>query len=330
MYNLRSHVSIVIPTFNRAPLIGETLDSVIAQTYKNWECIVVDDGSTDHTEELLAYYCSREPRIKFLKRPSGLRKGANSCRNYGYKQSKGEYIQWFDSDDLMLPTFLQDKVDVLDTNPVDFVISKAVNFQDPNPSHIISHNEYHYKFDRFAINHYNYLVQNINWLTYDFMGRRALVEKVRYNENLHSAQERNFFTKVTCFSENAFLLDTYLTKRRIHEVSIQSQLQENSINRLNSELEFFYYTWQDLKKINQCRGSLRYLFEEAVRRSFIVDPSPIIMMNLAIGFFNKCKFSAGLWFLLYHLSMKIFARGIFFRDRFREASTILKPIKEEL
>lgn len=323
-------VSIIIPTYNRSHLLGSTLNSIIAQTYGSWECIIVDDGSTDHTEELLTFYCNRDPRIKFVKRPSELKKGANSCRNYGFKQSKGEYIQWFDSDDLMFPTFLQDKVHVLDTKPVDFVISKAVNFQDPNPSNIISHNEYHYKFDRFAINHYNYLVQNINWLTYDFMGRRALVEKVRYNENLNSAQERNFFTKITCFSENAFLLDTYLTKRRIHEVSIQSQLPENSNSRLYSELEFFYYTWQDLKKINQCRDSLKYLFEEAVRRTFIVDPSTIIMINLALGFFNNRKFSAGLWFLLYQLSMKTFGRGIFFRDRFREASSILRPIKEDL
>lgn len=104
---MQSLVSIIIPTYNRTHLIGETLDSVISQTYKNWECIVVDDGSTDNTEELLEFYCEKDSRIKFLKRPKGRIKGANSCRNYGFEISTGDYINWFDSDDVMLPGFLK-------------------------------------------------------------------------------------------------------------------------------------------------------------------------------------------------------------------------------
>lgn len=327
----KSHlVSIIIPTYNRSNLIGGSLDSIIAQTNQSWECIVVDDCSTDYTEELLLFYCARDSRIRYVKRPPHLKRGANVCRNYGFELSKGKYIQWFDSDDLMLPTFLEDKAKVLDAHPVDFVISKAVNFRDPDPEDITNHNEYHYRFERFAINHHNYLVQNINWLTYDFMCRRYLAEKVKFNENLNSAQERNFFTKITCFSTNAFLLEKYLTKRRIHGISIQAKLDGEAQLRRKSELEFFYYTWQDLSEIKQCKSSLSYLFEEAVRRSFIVDPSKKMMINLTLGFFKNSEFKPGLWFLLYHVSMKLFGRGIIFRDRFREASIILRPSEEKL
>jgi len=101
-------VSIIIPTYNRAHLIGETLDSVLAQTYQNWECIVVDDGSTDDTLELLQKYNERDNRIRFLERPEGKIKGAASSRNVGFENSKGQYIQYLDSDDL-LP---QDKLEL--------------------------------------------------------------------------------------------------------------------------------------------------------------------------------------------------------------------------
>ena len=104
-------VSIIIPTYNRSHFIGETLDSVLAQTYQNWECIVVDDGSTDYTEELVEFYCKKDDRIKFYKRPTEKPKGANTCRNYGFDLSTGEFINWFDSDDLMLENFLGANLD---------------------------------------------------------------------------------------------------------------------------------------------------------------------------------------------------------------------------
>lgn len=96
-----SLVSIIIPTYNRAHLLGETLNSVMAQTYRNWECIVVDDGSTDHTNELLEFYNKKDSRIQYHHRPKSYPKGANPFRNYGFKLSHGEYVQWFDSDDII-------------------------------------------------------------------------------------------------------------------------------------------------------------------------------------------------------------------------------------
>lgn len=104
-------VSIIIPTFNRAHLIGETLDSVLAQTYTHWECIVVDDGSTDATAELLADYCKKDVRFQYHHRPTNRRKGANACRNYGFELSKGNYINWLDSDDLLSKNKLENQLD---------------------------------------------------------------------------------------------------------------------------------------------------------------------------------------------------------------------------
>jgi glycosyltransferase involved in cell wall biosynthesis len=100
-------ISIIIPTFNRAHIIGETLDSIIAQSYTDWECIIVDDGSTDDTEVVIAEYINNDSRFKFYKRPKHREKGPNSCRNFGFEKSKGHLIHWFDSDDLLFNNALE-------------------------------------------------------------------------------------------------------------------------------------------------------------------------------------------------------------------------------
>ncbi|HEX9600942.1 MAG TPA: glycosyltransferase family 2 protein, partial [Mariniflexile sp.] len=66
---IRPLVSIIIPTYNRGHLIGETLESVLCQTYDNWECLVIDDGSTDNTDALVQGYLNKDNRIKFYHRP---------------------------------------------------------------------------------------------------------------------------------------------------------------------------------------------------------------------------------------------------------------------
>lgn len=123
-------VSIIIPTYNRAHLIGETLDSVLAQTYENWECIIVDDGSTDNTEEVVSAYVQKDSRFQFHHRPDIHKPGGNGARNYGFTLSKGEYINWFDSDDIMHKDHLKLHMQNFENNPsIVLSCSKAWVFQ---------------------------------------------------------------------------------------------------------------------------------------------------------------------------------------------------------
>ncbi|TXG38869.1 glycosyltransferase [Seonamhaeicola maritimus] len=106
--NRTNQISVIVPTYNRAHILSETLNSVLAQTYSNLECIVVDDGSTDNTEEIVNSFSLKDKRVKFYKRPGNYPKGANACRQYGYKISSGRYINWLDSDDV----FALDKLEL--------------------------------------------------------------------------------------------------------------------------------------------------------------------------------------------------------------------------
>lgn len=122
-------VSIIIPTYNRAHLISETLDSVVAQSYINWECIIVDDGSTDNSLEIFVHFNEKDRRFFYYDRPNSKLKGPSSCRNYGVEKSKGEYVIFLDSDDLLSITCLQDRINfALQNLQFDFWIFKMVAF----------------------------------------------------------------------------------------------------------------------------------------------------------------------------------------------------------
>ncbi|MCE0497071.1 MAG: glycosyltransferase family 2 protein [Methylacidiphilales bacterium] len=88
--------SVIIPTYNRADMLRETLESVFAQTFEDYEVIVVDDGSTDHTVEILRGY----PRVKVLTQTN---RGPGAARNHGVSRSSGQYLAFLDSDDLWFP-----------------------------------------------------------------------------------------------------------------------------------------------------------------------------------------------------------------------------------
>ncbi|MCB0511670.1 MAG: glycosyltransferase family A protein [Chitinophagales bacterium] len=95
--------SIVVPTYNRAHLITSTIESLTKQDYTNFEIIIVDDGSTDNTAEVIAPFLS-DARISYYKKNNAERAAA---RNYGATKAKGEYVNFFDSDDIALPNHLK-------------------------------------------------------------------------------------------------------------------------------------------------------------------------------------------------------------------------------
>jgi glycosyltransferase involved in cell wall biosynthesis len=104
-------VSVVIPSYNRAHVIGQTLDSVLAQTYRNLEVIVVDDGSRDATEMAVEPY---RDRITYVRQENG---GLAAARNAGLERARGEYVAWLDSDDLWNPEKIALQVAVLRRHP---------------------------------------------------------------------------------------------------------------------------------------------------------------------------------------------------------------------
>jgi glycosyltransferase involved in cell wall biosynthesis len=107
-------VSIIIPTYNYARFIAEAVASVHSQSYSNWEIIVVDDGSTDNTEEVVQRIAAADPRISYLRQDNARQAAA---RNYGIRQAQGSYFQFLDADDLIEPQKLAQQVAFLEQHP---------------------------------------------------------------------------------------------------------------------------------------------------------------------------------------------------------------------
>ncbi|TVZ59150.1 glycosyltransferase involved in cell wall biosynthesis [Flavobacteriaceae bacterium MAR_2010_105] len=102
-------VTIIIPVYNRAKTIGPTLESVLSQSFRNWECLVVDDGSTDDSLTIINEFTEKDKRISLVLRDR-LPKGAPTCRNIGLQKAKGDFVIFLDSDDFLLPFCLEHRL----------------------------------------------------------------------------------------------------------------------------------------------------------------------------------------------------------------------------
>jgi glycosyltransferase involved in cell wall biosynthesis len=129
-----SLVSIIIPCYNYGWLLSETLDSILKQSYQQWECIIIDDGSEDNTRYVAESYQIKDSRFRYIYQPNG---GMSSARNHGLRIAQGKYIQFLDSDDLLAPQKLLNQVDFLESNSkVDIVYSDVRFFNHEDPSTI--------------------------------------------------------------------------------------------------------------------------------------------------------------------------------------------------
>lgn len=110
-------VSIIMPSYNTARFISESIASVRSQTYSNWELIIVDDCSADHTDDVVRPFLS-DNRIKYLKNEKN--SGAAVSRNYALREAKGRWIAFLDSDDLWMPDKLEKQIKFMETNEYHF------------------------------------------------------------------------------------------------------------------------------------------------------------------------------------------------------------------
>lgn len=204
-------VSVIIPTYNRAAYLGSALRSLFAQSYKNFEVIVVDDGSTDNTKDIIAAFS--DPRLKYFYIPNG---GPSRARNYGIRQTDGEAIAFLDSDDCWDSDKLEKQVDILTTSPkVGLVFS-----------------DYRYISERGTVvmdsalrSRYPELVPGIEMMhiledcpitTDTAMIRRSVLEKAGYfDEELIYAEDFDLWIRILLVS-SIYFISRPMTSYRLH------------------------------------------------------------------------------------------------------------------
>lgn len=227
-------VSIIIPVFNRASLLNETINSILKQTYENWELILVDDGSTDKSPEIMLAAAKQDLRIKVYNRPRNKLRGGNAARNFGFEKSAGDFVNWFDSDDVMHPDFIQKKIKGFKLNTeLDLIFSRTIrtNFKDQTiPDERLKESDKLLE---------NYIIREVSWYLPDAMLKRSyLTGKDLFDENLLAGQDRDFYIRL--FAQEfpkIKILDFYGTFYRIHTSSISEKLYRDG----NLEMQLSHY-----------------------------------------------------------------------------------------
>lgn len=144
-------VSIIVPCFKQAHYLSEALQSVLEQSYSNWECIIVNDGSPDHTEVIAKQWTERDARFQYIHKKNG---GLPSARNTGITQSKGEFILALDADDILHTDYLNKTVVILKENKNLGIVSSYRYFFIKNKSNII------YEYKATGLNYRDIMFEN--------------------------------------------------------------------------------------------------------------------------------------------------------------------------
>lgn len=279
---LKDLVSIIIPTRNRGELIGRTLDSLRSQTYSNWECIIVDDYSEDYTAELMEFYSEQDFRLKYYKRPTDLSQGANVCRNFGFSLSRGEYVNWFDSDDVMHPYFIAKKLNKLKGSGDLCCISSFSTFEYKQGKLIICNKHLLEKeniFENICLGKHPLPTNGPLWK------RSFLENKMLFKEDLSISQDLEFFSrllpednKISVIEEPLFLLrrghntitsefyekmDQHFNSYFLVRKNIVCRYSENSVikNYYRNELMGIFRFLLGKKKYCRCREILEFFKE---------------------------------------------------------------------
>lgn len=218
-------VSIIMPSWNTAKWIGESIESVINQTYSNWELIIVDDCSTDNTEEIVKVY--KDDRIKFFK--NEMNSGAALTRNRAIREAQGEWIAFLDSDDLWAPEKLEKMIMFAKENDYTFVYhgyekideaSRPLNIYVTGPKVVTKRRMYHYGYP--------------GCLAFMYSARAHGLVQIK---DIKKNNDYAILLKL-CKQANCYLLDENLAKYRIRKKSIS---HDRFTKKLKSHYCLFRY-----------------------------------------------------------------------------------------
>ncbi len=216
-------VSVVIPAYNSAAFLREAIQSVLNQTYSDFEVVVVDDGSTDNTESVVRSFGDR---VSYLKQDN---RGAGAARNHGIKRSKGKYVAFLDSDDLWLPGKLAEQIPLLDRDAeIGLVYSDwaVVPEQgDAEPSYLRNRPAASgYVFDE--------LVQSGFILTSGTVVRRSCLDEVGdFDETLSIAQDFDLWLRI-CYRWKIARVNKPFVIKRNRDGNLSSDLLKTAAERI--------------------------------------------------------------------------------------------------
>lgn len=242
-------VSIVLPIYNGEKYMRQSIESVINQTYKNWELIIIDDCSSDNTSIIAKEYAEKDNRIRYyrnetnLKLPRGL--------NRGFSLSKGDYLTWTSDDNLYLPTAIERMVSTIAIKKVDFVFATC---------DVINENDEVVEIIK-APNDYKDAVIGWNFVGACFMYTRTVYETIgEYDTNKFLVEDYDYWLRIFSRFSVANIQDV-LYKYRWHDEALTSTEKKDKINSMCEKV-----LWENIEDYGKLNLKQKYYFYSQLNR----------------------------------------------------------------
>lgn len=212
-----SKISIIVPCYNQAQYLDECLQSVIEQTYQNWECIIVNDGSPDNTEEVAKRWLEKDSRFKYIYKENG---GLSSARNAGIDLASGCWVQFLDSDDSIHNDKLKSSIEIINQNPqLKLVVSNFKMFV-TNTDQVIDTSS---KFNQESLTFENILFQWGDTFTIPIhcgFFNLKIIRQVKFDESFKAIEDWIMWLGYFRITEKAFFLNLPLAFYRNNQNSM--------------------------------------------------------------------------------------------------------------
>jgi glycosyltransferase involved in cell wall biosynthesis len=252
-------VTIIMATYNRAHFILETLVSIQKQTFSEWECLIIDDGGSDNTQEVVAEIVRQDKRFQFLKRSDSYIKGLSGCRNYGLDLAKGEYIIFFDDDDIVHPQNLE--LCVIELN------KKEISFCRYIRDAFFGDFDYNFDYSKIYTSFYidkkdveKMLKNELQFNSCAIMWKVECFENNRFAENLMYCEDWELYSRIVSSGYNGISISKSLFYGRKHPDSMTGEFYRNDPIRRESFTEATLLVVQSLKEKQLLTYSLKRHF----------------------------------------------------------------------
>ena len=263
-------VSVIIPNYNKSKYVKETILSVLNQDYKDWECIIIDDFSSDNSVSVISNLIKNEKRFHLMKNSSNC--GANFSRNIGLKKSKGDFVMFLDADDILSPNCLSLRLDkLLCENDLDFGVFPIGTFHNNiGDDEFVWNNFSGVHLDRF-------LYHDLPWLICSVIWKKEFLDNLGgFSEDFHRMQDVEFHSRVLIKSNPIYKTFDSLNPDCFYRISNQ---------RIS---DFFIFCRNDINaKVMFVKKFSNILVEENPNKLKLLSGTIFESYNLIFNYLNK-------------------------------------------
>ncbi|MEL0651245.1 glycosyltransferase family 2 protein [Algibacter sp. TI.3.09] len=294
-------VTIVMATYNRAQYIVESIKSIQAQTFENWECLIIDDGGADNTAEVLGSILKQDKRFAYLKRTDLYTKGLPGSRNYGLDLAEGDYIIFFDDDDIAHPQNLEICVSEFLKSEIDFCRYVRTVFRGTfNYDYDLSKNYTQFKIDKSDV--HKILKHELLFNSCAVMWKRECFIGNHYVEHLMYAEEWELYSRIISKGFKGISINKILFYGRKHDASNTGEFTKKDPVRIKSNTDAIVLVLENLKEQQLLStGIIRYFTQVSL------DYKAYNLFNRMMEALKLSTVENIKWKLFYfHLPMRLF------------------------